>query len=82
MTSVPFLCNLLTVVTLNPRDRLREWMALSKLSQPDLAAMLNITQPHVSRIVVGERRPSLSLAVRIERVTGIPATSWVEGVNA
>ena len=47
--------------------------------QRDLANALGISQPHLSLLMAGKKRPSLELAIRIERVTGgaVPATSWV-----
>ena len=53
------------------------------ITQSDFAARLHVDQATVSRLVRGVARPSLDLAVRIERETEglIPASSWV-GENA
>lgn len=42
-----------------------------------LATKLRISRPYVTLIASGERQPSLGLAVRIEKVTGVPAASMV-----
>jgi plasmid maintenance system antidote protein VapI len=48
--------------------------------QRDLAEAFGISQPHLSLLLAGKKRPSLELAVRIEQMTGgaVPATSWVD----
>ncbi len=42
--------------------------------------MLGINQPYLSLLIKKKRKPSLSLAFGIERLTGgeIPAKSWIE----
>ena len=48
-------------------------------NQRDLAEAFCISQAHLSSLLSGKKRPSLDLAVRIERVTNgkVPAASWV-----
>lgn len=61
------------------RERLRAYMARQGLKQVDLARELGMSQPGLSRILKGQWRPGLKVAVRIERATGIPASCWVDG---
>ncbi len=53
---------------------------LAQESQSDIAMKFGISQAYLSQILSGKRRPSLDLAIRIERLTdgAVPATSWVE----
>jgi plasmid maintenance system antidote protein VapI len=48
--------------------------------QRDLAEALRISRPHLSLLLAGKKRPSLRLAVCIERMTdgAVPVTSWVD----
>lgn len=43
----------------------------------DLAASVGITPSHLSQIEMGERRPSLDVASRISKQTGIPLEQFV-----
>lgn len=54
-----------------------------RIRQADFANKLRIAQATVSRLVRGSTRPSLELAVQIERETGgaVPATSWIPDAN-
>ena len=58
--------------------RLREWMDRAGVDHTAVAAQLGVTTAHVSHLVQGSRRPSLLLAVRLQRMTGIPAADWVK----
>lgn len=61
------------------------YVVATRSRQSDLAKRLGISQPHLSQILASKRKPSLELAVRIEKLTGgaVPAGSWVEdGVPA
>jgi len=59
------------------REQLAAWRERSKLKQYELARLLEITDAYLSQVLSGKRRPSLLIAVRIERETGIPVSSWV-----
>lgn len=50
-----------------------------KISQKAFAVRLGVDASIVSRLVNNGMRPSLELAVQIERETGgaVPATSWI-----
>lgn len=74
------------MVNNNARVLLRRWISTAGLNYAALADILKISVPHLSRLITGGRMPSLELAMRIEKLTGIPAESWittqaVEGVE-
>lgn len=57
-----------------PRFRsLAEYMRAEKVSDEALAERLGVSRPHVTRLRLGKRRPSLALAVQLQGITGIPA---------
>jgi transcriptional regulator with XRE-family HTH domain len=58
--------------------RLAEYRDRWKLKQYELAERITVTNAYLSQILSGKRRPSLPIAVRIERETGIPVESWTE----
>lgn len=66
-------CNLSRMMTL------ATYLASTGTKQAELAERLGIKPAHMSLIVSGDRRPSLDIAVGIERETGgkVPAASWV-----
>lgn len=49
-------------------------------NQAKVAARLGISRSYLSEIASGAKKPSLDVAVRIERETGgaVPATSWID----
>jgi transcriptional regulator with XRE-family HTH domain len=65
--------------------QLRKWMDDRGLTQHELAEMLGITQPQVSKYLSGRRSPSLETIVVLANITGIdieklsnrPATSRI-----
>ena len=61
--------------TLSGRERLIQLIEKKGLTQADIAYSLDIDAGHLSR-VLRPVRPSLDLAVRIERLYGIPVASW------
>jgi transcriptional regulator with XRE-family HTH domain len=59
------------------RERLREWLDRSKMSQRKTAELIGVTEQYFGQLLHGDRRmPSLMVAIRIEDVTGVPARSW------
>jgi len=54
------------------------------LTQVQFAALLGISQGMACRLETGVARPSLDLAVKIERVTGgaVPVETWVSEEGA
>lgn len=65
-----------------PHARLRAWITRSGRTSTEVAAALRISAAQLSHIVMGTRRPSLALAVRLHDVTGIPVAAWVRTTNA
>lgn len=57
--------------------RLAAWLELNEKKQRDVARSLRVSEGQMSLLVSGQRRPSLVLATRIEKLTGIPASAWV-----
>ena len=54
---------------------------MEQLSKKERVAALigiGVSRPYAHHLVNGIRRPSLPLAMRIERELGIPAESWLE----
>lgn len=51
-------------------------------SQSRLAAALALDQSYLSRLLSGERRPSLTLANQIEKKLGIPQDAWDKPAKA
>ena len=66
----------------NAHERLRAWMDRSEMTTTALAALLGVSAPTVSQLTTGVRTPSLSLAVRIQHVTGIQASEWVKPIES
>lgn len=56
---------------------LRAWLKRSKLRQRDFARLLKISEPHLSKILSGQRCPGTPNCVTIEDLTGVPVRSWV-----
>lgn len=59
------------------RERLREWIERSKLTQRTAAELLGMHYTFVNQILSGRRSPALGTAVWIERITGIPVEAWM-----
>lgn len=57
--------------------RLADYRDRWKLKQYELAARLEVTDAYLSQILSGRRRPSLPIAVRIERETGVTVDAWM-----
>ena len=72
---------LLTVHPPRTTDRLASYLLRAKVPQAALARMLGVSPGMVSHILSGRRTPSLVLASKIERLTGIPARAWAEQVE-
>lgn len=60
------------------REQVREVLGKRGMTQKDLAAKLGIHETHLSAILAGRDFPSLSLAARIEDLTGIPARDFAQ----
>lgn len=57
---------------------LSRWVDASGLNRDDAAGRFGITRQHLDRLCRGDRRPSLLLALEIERITDgtVPVTAW------
>lgn len=60
---------------------LQAWMARMGQNQRKTATLLAVPETRLSTLLHGRSLPSLRWAVRIEAVTGIPCSSWVESVQ-
>lgn len=60
------------------REQVRDVLRDRGITQKELAAELGIHETHLSAILAGRDFPSLSLAVRLENLTGIPARDFAE----
>lgn len=60
------------------RHRLRAWIDRSKVNQNEAAKLLDVHPVVLSEWLSGYRgrKPGLTNALKIERVTGIPVESW------
>ncbi len=56
--------------------RLRSRLRLLRWSQADLARAMKVSTALVCRWMNGERRPSLSMALRLQSVAGVPVQVW------
>lgn len=61
--------------------KLQTYLASRDIKQAEFAALVGTTQATISRLAKGPTKPSLTLAIAIERVTKgkVPADSWVDG---
>ncbi len=56
--------------------QLRSYLTKHRQTQTELAAELGISNAHLSEVLSGHVQPSLTLAVRVENLTGIPARDF------
>jgi len=58
--------------------KLSHWLDSSNMTRYELAKRLGVARGHVDKICNGERRPSLELAVAIDKFTAgaVPVTYW------
>lgn len=61
---------------------IREYLRRSGLSQTEFARRIGVSKPTANLYVHGKRRPSPEIALRIERLTGIPFKRLVLGAAA
>ena len=55
------------------------WRLRSKMNQTQLAKALNVSNGYLSQILNGKRTPTnLPFLMRIEALTGVPVSSWVD----
>jgi transcriptional regulator with XRE-family HTH domain len=56
---------------------LKDYMRRKRLKQKDLAKKIGISQSFLSLIANGKANPSLVVAARIERISGIPPATFI-----
>lgn len=61
----------------DPADALAEF-ADRQRSRAEVARAIGISRVHLWMLATRRRRPSLRVALAIERIAGIPATRWIE----
>ena len=62
--------------------KLEEYLRFNNIKQHVFAKMLNVSQPHINLVLQGKRRPSVSLAKKIESVTeGRVSAFEILGIN-
>ena len=61
---------------------LRAYLVDTDTNQEQLATRLGISQPFLSMLLSGQRKPSVDLALRIEAETGVSVRAQVEGSAA
>jgi plasmid maintenance system antidote protein VapI len=61
-----------------PETRLARWLESVGMTRVELAQRLEVFYGHVDKMCHGERRPSLELALRIEKLTrgAVPMSYW------
>jgi transcriptional regulator with XRE-family HTH domain len=62
----------------DPTRLLRRALKRAGWTQAELARRTGLDKTAVSRLVNGERGPSLKLAVKLEQLLDIPVSSWVQ----
>lgn len=60
----------------SPGDHIKEWLDDQGIKAAELARRLNVTPKHVSELLSGKAPLSATVALGLERVTGIPARIW------
>lgn len=58
-------------------DLLRARLSVLGWTQEELASRVGVTPPAVSRVLSGQTTPSLSLAWKLQRETGVPVEAWL-----
>ncbi len=59
-----------------PGATLLETIEVRGISQKELAQRTGFTEKHISQIITGKMPISPGAAIRLERVTGVPAHLW------
>lgn len=63
-----------------PKHPLRSWRDSNGKTLSDLAGAVSVSPSHLSEIENGKNAPSLDLAVRLSRVTGIEVSKFSQEV--
>jgi plasmid maintenance system antidote protein VapI len=67
---------------LSVTERFTRWIALSQLTQTEIARQLGRHKSFVTQLKNGSKRPTLDDAVKLEVLTGIPAVAWAVAPRA
>ncbi|BCN54849.1 ImmA/IrrE family metallo-endopeptidase [Prescottella equi] len=59
-----------------PGEHIQEWMDDHGINAAELARRLDVTPKHVSELLSGKAPLSATVALGLERVTGVPARIW------
>jgi len=59
-----------------PGEHIEEWLEEHGINAAELARRLDVTPKHVSELLSGKAPLSATIALGLERVTGIPARIW------
>ena len=70
-----------TMWSMSAPAQLRSAISRAKMTQLAAAKALGIQAPTLCRILAGDRRPSLDLALRIARLFSVPAKAWERMVH-
>ena len=57
-------------------EYIAEWMEDNDINAAELARRLGVSRKHVSELLHGQASLSHEMALRLERVTGVPASNW------
>lgn len=60
----------------SPGDHIEEWLDDQGINAAELARRLDVTPKYVSELLSGKAPLSATVALGLERVTGIPARIW------
>lgn len=64
-------------MTLQTSDDLRRWLTRRGWTALELSIELGVSRQRVYQLLDGQT-PSLAMAAKLERLTGIPAASWAK----
>lgn len=62
----------------SPGEYIEEWLEDNRMSQAELGRRLGCSRKHVSQLVHGTSRLTTKEALRLDRVTGVPAKRWMQ----
>jgi len=63
-------------IAFSPGETLLETIDALGMSQAELAARMKVTEKHINLIIKGEASLTEEIALKLERVLGIPASFW------
>jgi len=65
------------LTTYHPGFYIRSWLQENQKSQAFLAQQLGFQEPFISKIVNGHAHVTPKIAIKLEKVTQVPATTWM-----